>query len=800
MRRLKGYIPEESLPGVTTVVTDKSKSDLPNDSDREKETNLPPGAATPKTVKKDDSADGNGRHLKQPAYNGPGTGEPGPAEHPRTLPTPGEEAGSPTKYDYNMPTRRSMEGSDKEAYKARIPWKRQKRQRTWKKLKDKQYYQRNKSRIKQRLRIWYKSVRNNQNYQTQKEKRRENPERYERRKVGADHPLAREIIATLMREGYTPWSMGQRRHKHRGPELQKRRREYRKNRARAKVKHRLWYQKNKNKPAFKRRQKMRRQNPSRFRMRPASVLTAPEIAFVVGRDMRIGYVHSVSPMTGLVTMVLTGPVVGGSSMFSMPTMAFLNSVVFLSDEDTDAMFELIDVEVGESAYADLRPEGLRQCASLYGISPDSDEFKNVCLRLGEVEDVETASPAILAHISSSIVEESMRYWGERSTFDPEDEFQEDLLDPTDDNYYYGEVIHPGDPFAGMGARVASRWLKQAGELGLIERQSPDEWERPVYNSRPERPVGPGQWTKTDPSPTHDPTPSDYVPPNEADFPAGSGKVIPEHLKHASVSPERLFKGLRTPESDFDLGLWLGEETGYSTTWYLGWWDYEWDMMGGVLGEGGDHGDPEIAIAERVALANGAERVRDRLGMPRLEWESKTKAVKAAQQIIREIQAYRRSHSKTAATMADLTNRTSGEVTKRSKGVQVRLSRADPSKGIWTFKASGSGGKAYTIRLKAEAKGNVKEVQKAQIRVSCDCDFFRWQGPEHWARTNGYLYGKPRGTASAPTEKDPKGDHWMCKHVAAALRMAQKYRLAGNEHIFPLGAEIVPDGYGGPSGG
>lgn len=687
MRHLKreGYIPEESLSGVTTVVTDKSKDGLPADSDREKELNLPPGAATPKTVKKDDSADGNGRHLKQPAFNGPGTGEPGPAEHPRTLPTPGEEAGSPTKYDYNMPTRRSMEGSDKEAYKARIPWKRQKRQRTWKKLKDKQYYKQNKSRIKQRLKVWYKQVRNNQYYMTQKEKRREHPKKYERRKVGADHPLAREVIATLMREGYTPWSMGQRRHRHRGPERQQRRREYRKNRAQAKVKHRLWYQKNKNKPAFKRRQKMRRQNPSRFRMRPASVLTAPEIAFVVGQDMRIGYVHSVSPMTGLVTVVLTGPVVGGSSMLSMPAMAFLNAVVFLSNEDTDAMFELIDVEVGVAAYADLRPEGLRQCATLYGISPDSSEFKDVCLRLGEVEDIETASPAILAHISSSIVEESMRYWGERSTFDPEDEFQEELVDPTDDNFYYGEVIHPGEPFAGMGARVASRWLNQAGELGLYNQEPSGDWEKPLYTHRPEKNTGPGQWTKTNPSPTHDPTPSDFVAPNEADFPASSGKVIPDHLKNA-------------------------------------------------------------------------------------------------------------------ATMDDLTRRTSGDVEKRSKGVQVRLSRADPARGIWTFKASGSGGKSYTIRLKAEAKGNVKEVKKAQIRVSCDCDFFRWQGPEHWARTNDYLYGKPRGTASAPTEKDPKGDHWMCKHVAAAIRLARAYRLAEDGLIFPVGAEFVPDGYGDPSGG
>lgn len=535
MRHLKSYIPEESLSGVTTVVTDNSKKGLPGNSDREKETNLPPGAATPKTVKPEDSAGGNDRHLKQPAFNGPGTGENGPAENPRSLPTPGEEAGSPTKFDYGMPTRRSMEGSDKEAYKARLPWRRQKSQRTWKKLKDRQYYRQNKSQIKQRLKVWYRQVRKNQNFQSQKKRRRENADKFKRRKV--------------------------------------------------------------------------------------------------------------------------------------------------------AMSNL---------------------------------------------------------------------------------------------------------FAELSVQVAARWLKQTGELGLIERVSPDEWEKPVYNNRPERPVGPGQWTKTDPAPTHDPTPSDFVPPNDADFPASSGKVIPEYMKYASTTPDQLFKGLRTPESDFDLGLWE-EDAGHTTIWFLGWWDYDWDTMGGILGERGIQ-DPEAILAEQVALANGAERVDERF-----VWENKTRAVKAARQIVREIQAYRRNH-KTAATMDDLTNRTSGDITKRSKGVQIRLSRADPSRGVWTFKASGSSGGSYTIRLKAEAKGGLKEIKKAQVRVSCDCDFFRWQGPEHWAHANNFLYGKPRGAATNPTEKDPKGVHWICKHVAAALQLAQKYRLAGEGPLFPFGAEIVPDGYGEWSGG
>ena len=149
-------------------------------------------------------------------------------------------------------------------------------------------------------------------------------------------------------------------------------------------------------------------------------------------------------------------------------------------------------------------------------------------------------------------------------------------------------------------------------------------------------------------------------------------------------------------------------------------------------------------------------------------------------------------SKTAATIDDIARRISPDVEKKSRAVRVRLSRADPDRGIWTFQATGSKGKSYTIRVKAVATGNVKDVAKSQIQVSCDCDFFRFQGPEHWARTEGYLYGKPRGTAAYPTERDPKGTHRVCKHTLAALNLARKYRMASEGAWWPLHAEVVTE--------
>ena len=415
------YLPEENLFGITTVVTEQSKDGLPNGTSREPETNLPPGAATPMSVRKEDTADGNGRVLSSdsPSYNGPGTGEPGPFEHPRTTGVPGEQEGSPTKYDYNMLTRRTMTATEKEAYKPRMPWRRQRRQRVWDKIKSKRDYRENKSRIKHRAKLWYKRVHKNRQFTTRKEKRRDKPLKYKRRRQGE-----------------------------------------------------------------------------------------------------------------------------------------------------------------------------------------------------------------------------------------------------------------------MAERVASRHLEALGEIILRDQRSPEEgrWEKP--DSDPAgSPVGPGQWTKSDPT-SHAPSSGGMPEVNIPDS-GGSGKVIPDSMK-------------------------------------------------------------------------------------------------------------------TAATIADIEKHVAADVAKRARAVKVSLSRADTKNGIWTFRAMGSEGKSYLIRVKAEREGNTKEVGKLQVKLSCSCDFFKFQGPEHWAKTNGYLYGKPRGTAAAPTEKDASGRHWACKHALAALALARKYRVASEGVWWPAGAEVIPDFESGPS--
>ena len=138
--------------------------------------------------------------------------------------------------------------------------------------------------------------------------------------------------------------------------------------------------------------------------------------------------------------------------------------------------------------------------------------------------------------------------------------------------------------------------------------------------------------------------------------------------------------------------------------------------------------------------------------------------------------HRQARSKVAVRMSEILGGTSPKILGKAGTVELRPKMSRPKQGLWTFVASGSKGEEYTVRLKALRKGRTLDVQKLDLQVSCSCPFWQWQGPEHWGKTQGYLYGKPRGTAARPGVKDPSGANWVCKHVAAALELAKKYDL------------------------
>ncbi len=146
--------------------------------------------------------------------------------------------------------------------------------------------------------------------------------------------------------------------------------------------------------------------------------------------------------------------------------------------------------------------------------------------------------------------------------------------------------------------------------------------------------------------------------------------------------------------------------------------------------------------------------------------------------------------KSAALISEIFSNCSPDLIEKSRGVQYdRKSLRPNGMSVWT--AQGSKNETYTIRVKPVPKNkSIKAIAKMPVQVSCTCPFFRWQGPEHWAKTHSYLYGKPEGSATKPSNKDPSGKHWACKHVLAVLDLVKKHRIA-NMGEFSWEGELTP---------
>lgn len=142
-------------------------------------------------------------------------------------------------------------------------------------------------------------------------------------------------------------------------------------------------------------------------------------------------------------------------------------------------------------------------------------------------------------------------------------------------------------------------------------------------------------------------------------------------------------------------------------------------------------------------------------------------------------ALKEASSRVAMRISEIRERTGPKVHGTAKGVQVKLTRVDTANHMWMFDVPGSKG-TYKVRVKASPKGNLTDVNKMGVHVACTCPFWRWQGPEHFAHANDYLYGKPAGTASQPVVKDPDSKHWACKHVLAVLDKVRTFKMSINK--------------------
>ena len=267
------------------------------------------------------------------------------------------------------------------------------------------------------------------------------------------------------------WKPGVRQQRSKGMARHKRKMYYRKNRNRLKTKAKLYRRKTRNNPAFKRSQRMRRtQNRTRRR---ASVLTVPDIAFLIGPDRYLGYVHSISPMTGMVTIEIDARDV--SPLDSLPVALFLRMAVFLTDEDIEAFFTLVDVEVGPEAYADLDEGLVRECARRYDKDPDSDEFKSDCFDLTDEYDLSAMAADQLDALTYSLVHGKLE-GGQGRTL--EDADNSEIGGEYDPHLFYGEVEIPRSKRAWeVGTRGGPQTTKQHRQSPQKRREDAREYKR-----------------------------------------------------------------------------------------------------------------------------------------------------------------------------------------------------------------------------------------------------------------------------------------------------------------------------------
>ena len=458
---------EAPRPGIQTYVSEKSKKDLPNDSDREKQVVLPlPGSATP---------GGAGRDIGKFEYNTPG---PNSDIKPRTLSEPGEERGHPTNWSVDTFKRRTMTSGEEEeleeeisktAYKQRWkPGRRQRRSKGQTRQKRRQYNRRNKAKRKQYAKRWRRKNKNSGAYKAS-QKRRKTQNRTRRRAsewLLADPArvaeMYREMEADIVEPDVDPQVEEEEAAEFAAPNerggedgrVQRRqkpqqrlvdRRRYKAN-PQYKMKNRLYYhRKCKINPKCMKRRERTKEKPNfygRKAPRIASVLTIPEIAFAIGPDLTLGYVDSISSMSGMVTFRLQGSGVPPLDSMALPT--FLRLAVFFTDDDIDAFFNLVDVEVGEEAYEDLDQEGLRDCAMMYGKDLDSAEFKGMCKDLVGEDEYSSMTPSQIEDVNDTLVTGLLEGGGiPRSREDAEDG-DEDISEMYDPHLFYGEVDNAED--------------------------------------------------------------------------------------------------------------------------------------------------------------------------------------------------------------------------------------------------------------------------------------------------------------------------------------------------------------------
>lgn len=121
---------------------------------------------------------------------------------------------------------------------------------------------------------------------------------------------------------------------------------------------------------------------------------------------------------------------------------------------------------------------------------------------------------------------------------------------------------------------------------------------------------------------------------------------------------------------------------------------------------------------------------------------------------------------------------------KTSDVSAYLTKAEPKKGRWTFKAqpktpTGNPKRLpdpYTVVFQAIPSGKTKDVNKLEVRCTCTCPSWLWYGAQFNAYMNDYLYGPLRPKFLPPRRRDPSRKFLCCKHVAACVPIMNQKKI------------------------
>ena len=85
-------------------------------------------------------------------------------------------------------------------------------------------------------------------------------------------------------------------------------------------------------------------------------------------------------------------------------------------------------------------------------------------------------------------------------------------------------------------------------------------------------------------------------------------------------------------------------------------------------------------------------------------------------------------------------------------------------------------KIQTNGLSTSQIRDIFKLKNRDILVSCNCDFWKFNGPDFNAAIHDYSE-RQYSNLQQPIERDPEGKYLICKHVYAALKdMLKEFKI------------------------